>query len=154
MDLFAENFMTGYRVVFDREKMVLGWKPSDCEFAFMSMTFLVCTPVHILTRNHSCQVMILENPTTNRQLCQWTNVILLKRRRPPVWCQRPPREMEVEMNPLLRFHLFNHLNLQQTKHQHISFANLWWLCFPFLAIIWSLFLHEAFYCPLYNIELC
>lgn len=23
--------MTGYRVVFDREKMVLGWKASDCE---------------------------------------------------------------------------------------------------------------------------
>ncbi|PNX84902.1 aspartic proteinase-like protein 1-like [Trifolium pratense] len=28
--LIAENFMTGYRVVFDREKLILGWKKSDC----------------------------------------------------------------------------------------------------------------------------
>ena len=30
--LHAENFMTGYRVVFDRENMVLGWKESNCEY--------------------------------------------------------------------------------------------------------------------------
>lgn len=30
----AENFMTGYRIVFDREKMVLGWTPSDCEYRY------------------------------------------------------------------------------------------------------------------------
>lgn len=29
---YAENFMTGYRVVFDREKLILGWKEADCEF--------------------------------------------------------------------------------------------------------------------------
>ncbi|OIT03794.1 PREDICTED: aspartyl protease family protein 1-like [Nicotiana attenuata] len=30
VNIIGQNFMTGYRVVFDREKMVLGWKPSDC----------------------------------------------------------------------------------------------------------------------------
>lgn len=32
IDLYPENFMTGYKIVFDREKMVLGWKASDCEY--------------------------------------------------------------------------------------------------------------------------
>jgi hypothetical protein len=30
IDIIGQNFMTGYRIVFDREKMVLGWTPSDC----------------------------------------------------------------------------------------------------------------------------
>ncbi|KAI3428915.1 Peptidase A1 domain-containing protein [Psidium guajava] len=30
LNIIGQNFMTGYRVVFDRERMVLGWKPSDC----------------------------------------------------------------------------------------------------------------------------
>ncbi|CAN4116741.1 unnamed protein product [Withania somnifera] len=30
VNIIAQNFMTGYWVVFDREKMILGWKPSDC----------------------------------------------------------------------------------------------------------------------------
>ncbi|KAA8532016.1 hypothetical protein F0562_006842 [Nyssa sinensis] len=30
VNIIGQNFMTGYRIVFDREKMVLGWKPSDC----------------------------------------------------------------------------------------------------------------------------
>ncbi|KAM3394473.1 hypothetical protein P3S68_003475 [Capsicum galapagoense] len=30
VNMIGQNFMTGYRVVFDREKMVLGWMPSDC----------------------------------------------------------------------------------------------------------------------------
>ncbi|XP_059293013.1 aspartyl protease family protein 1-like [Lycium ferocissimum] len=30
VNLIGQNFMTGYRVIFDREKMVLGWKASDC----------------------------------------------------------------------------------------------------------------------------
>ncbi|XP_039054570.1 aspartyl protease family protein 1-like isoform X2 [Hibiscus syriacus] len=30
LNIIGQNFMTGYRIVFDREKMVLGWKPSDC----------------------------------------------------------------------------------------------------------------------------
>lgn len=148
--------MTGYRVIFDREKMALGWKASDCEFAILSMTFLACTPVHVLTRNLSWQVMILENQTITQLLCPWTSTILLKLLRLPVWCQRPPREMQVQMNPLHRFHLFHHLDLQETMHHNWTppIANLWWLSFPFLAIIWLLFLHEAFICPLYNIELC
>lgn len=34
VDSYAENFMTGYRVVFDREKLVLGWKKFDCKGCF------------------------------------------------------------------------------------------------------------------------
>ncbi|OWM66475.1 hypothetical protein CDL15_Pgr013692 [Punica granatum] len=30
MNIIGQNFMTGYRVVFDREKLVLGWKNFDC----------------------------------------------------------------------------------------------------------------------------
>ncbi|XP_055827533.1 aspartyl protease family protein 1-like [Solanum dulcamara] len=30
VNIIGQNFMTGYRVVFDQEKMVLGWNPSDC----------------------------------------------------------------------------------------------------------------------------
>ncbi|XP_059641976.1 aspartyl protease family protein 1-like [Cornus florida] len=30
VNIIGLNFMTGYRVVFDREKMVLGWKASEC----------------------------------------------------------------------------------------------------------------------------
>ncbi|KAJ8771137.1 hypothetical protein K2173_023462 [Erythroxylum novogranatense] len=30
VNIIGQNFMTGYRVVFDRERNVLGWKPSNC----------------------------------------------------------------------------------------------------------------------------
>lgn len=30
VNIIGQNFMTGYRVVFDREKLVLGWKPFNC----------------------------------------------------------------------------------------------------------------------------
>ncbi|PWA53815.1 protein FAR1-RELATED SEQUENCE 5 [Artemisia annua] len=30
VNIIGQNFMTGYRVVFDREKNILGWKASDC----------------------------------------------------------------------------------------------------------------------------
>ncbi|KAL7126408.1 hypothetical protein ABFS83_14G185000 [Erythranthe nasuta] len=30
INVIGQNFMTGYRLVFDREEMVLGWKESDC----------------------------------------------------------------------------------------------------------------------------
>lgn len=30
LNIIGQNFMTGYRIVFDREKLVLGWKKSDC----------------------------------------------------------------------------------------------------------------------------
>ncbi|GMH14920.1 hypothetical protein Nepgr_016761 [Nepenthes gracilis] len=31
-NIIGENFMTGYRVVFDRERMVLGWKALNCSY--------------------------------------------------------------------------------------------------------------------------
>ncbi|KAF3440344.1 hypothetical protein FNV43_RR18628 [Rhamnella rubrinervis] len=30
VNIIGQNFMTGYRIIFDREKMVLGWKESNC----------------------------------------------------------------------------------------------------------------------------
>ncbi|XP_061376430.1 aspartyl protease family protein 1 isoform X2 [Gastrolobium bilobum] len=30
LNIIGQNFMTGYRVVFDREKLILGWKKYDC----------------------------------------------------------------------------------------------------------------------------
>ncbi|KAB1201790.1 Aspartic proteinase-like protein 1 [Morella rubra] len=30
INIIGQNFMTGYNIIFDREKMVLGWKDSDC----------------------------------------------------------------------------------------------------------------------------
>lgn len=35
----TENYMTGYRVVFDREKLVLAWKKFDCKFLSSSNVF-------------------------------------------------------------------------------------------------------------------
>lgn len=32
----AENFMIGYRMVFDREKKKLGWSESNCEYFVFS----------------------------------------------------------------------------------------------------------------------
>ncbi|CAH8287815.1 unnamed protein product [Eruca vesicaria subsp. sativa] len=30
LNIIGQNFMSGYRIVFDRERMILGWKRSDC----------------------------------------------------------------------------------------------------------------------------
>ncbi|XAR58019.1 Nepenthesin [Bertholletia excelsa] len=30
LNIIGQNFMTGYRIVFDREKLILGWKKSNC----------------------------------------------------------------------------------------------------------------------------
>ncbi|KMT09314.1 hypothetical protein BVRB_6g134120 [Beta vulgaris subsp. vulgaris] len=30
LNIIGQNFMTGYRIVFDREKLILGWEKSDC----------------------------------------------------------------------------------------------------------------------------
>ncbi|RDY06630.1 Aspartyl protease family protein 1, partial [Mucuna pruriens] len=33
VNIIGQNFMTGYKIVFDRENMKLGWKESNCEFS-------------------------------------------------------------------------------------------------------------------------
>lgn len=35
--LLAENFMTGYRIIFDRENMILGWKNTSCKYILVSI---------------------------------------------------------------------------------------------------------------------
>ncbi|RAL54126.1 hypothetical protein DM860_004597 [Cuscuta australis] len=35
VNLIGQNFMVGYRLVFDREESIMGWKPSNCEYTFL-----------------------------------------------------------------------------------------------------------------------
>lgn len=54
----AENFMTGYRVVFDREKLTLGWKKFDCKCLYSSHSN--CTPIYWLQseiNNHTSELL-------------------------------------------------------------------------------------------------
>ncbi|PPR84272.1 hypothetical protein GOBAR_AA36435 [Gossypium barbadense] len=44
VNIIGQNFMTGYRIVFDREKMVVGWKASDCYNIESSNTLPVIPP--------------------------------------------------------------------------------------------------------------
>ncbi|KAK3224397.1 hypothetical protein Dsin_011422 [Dipteronia sinensis] len=44
VNIIGQNFMTGYHIVFDREKNVLGWKPSDCYGTDSSNTLPVRPP--------------------------------------------------------------------------------------------------------------
>ncbi|KAI8541102.1 hypothetical protein RHMOL_Rhmol08G0036700 [Rhododendron molle] len=44
INIIGQNFMTGYRIVFDREKMVLGWESSNCYDAEKSSTSPVNPP--------------------------------------------------------------------------------------------------------------
>ncbi|XVE87480.1 hypothetical protein DITRI_Ditri18aG0120800 [Diplodiscus trichospermus] len=47
LNIIGQNFMTGYRIVFDREKMVLGWKASDCYDIEASNTVPVKPPTAV-----------------------------------------------------------------------------------------------------------
>ncbi|XWS45593.1 hypothetical protein CRYUN_Cryun15aG0149800 [Craigia yunnanensis] len=47
VNIIGQNFMTGYRIVFDREKMVLGWKASNCYGIEASNTLPVNPPTAI-----------------------------------------------------------------------------------------------------------
>ncbi|XP_068639959.1 aspartyl protease family protein 1-like [Aristolochia californica] len=44
ISIIGQNFMTGNRIVFDREKMVLGWKQSDCYSSENSSSTLPINP--------------------------------------------------------------------------------------------------------------
>ncbi|XP_042508345.1 aspartyl protease family protein 1-like [Macadamia integrifolia] len=44
LNIIGQNFMTGYRIVFDRERFVLGWKKFDCYDIEYSNTFPVKSP--------------------------------------------------------------------------------------------------------------
>ncbi|KAG8363797.1 hypothetical protein BUALT_Bualt19G0059700 [Buddleja alternifolia] len=41
INIIGQNFMTGYRIVFDRDEMVLGWKESNCNDSILSNTLPV-----------------------------------------------------------------------------------------------------------------
>ncbi|MBA0590344.1 hypothetical protein Gorai_019056 [Gossypium raimondii] len=47
VNIIGQNFMTGYRIVFDRERMVLGWKASDCYDIEASNTLPVNPPTAV-----------------------------------------------------------------------------------------------------------
>lgn len=72
IDLSTENFMTGYRIVFDREKLVLGWKKFDCRCYFHFCTFDFNLQITILLIDQRLgnliqvmTLMILEIPCEN-----------------------------------------------------------------------------------------
>ncbi|KAL9142680.1 hypothetical protein ABFS82_14G186500 [Erythranthe guttata] len=50
INIIGQNFMTGYRLVFDREEMVLGWKEANCYDSIPSNTLPVFDPVGNRTR--------------------------------------------------------------------------------------------------------
>ncbi|KAL9249826.1 Aspartyl protease family protein 1-like protein [Drosera capensis] len=37
-NIIGENFMTGYHIVFDRDRMILGWTASNCSYVFDTST--------------------------------------------------------------------------------------------------------------------
>ncbi|KAF5816083.1 putative aspartic peptidase A1 family, aspartic peptidase domain superfamily, xylanase inhibitor [Helianthus annuus] len=41
VNIIGQNFMMGYRVVYDREKNILGWKASNCYNGTESNTVLI-----------------------------------------------------------------------------------------------------------------
>ncbi|KAJ9146926.1 hypothetical protein P3X46_029139 [Hevea brasiliensis] len=44
VNIIGQNFMTGYRIVFDRERNVLGWKPSNC-YDLLDTNILPVNPI-------------------------------------------------------------------------------------------------------------
>ncbi|XP_035538938.1 aspartyl protease family protein 1-like isoform X2 [Juglans regia] len=52
INIIGQNFMVGYHLVFDREKMVLGWKDSNC-YNDENSNILPTTPSHSPVANHS-----------------------------------------------------------------------------------------------------
>ncbi|KAJ6305133.1 hypothetical protein OIU78_020638 [Salix suchowensis] len=44
VNIIGQNFMDGYRIVFDRERMILGWKPSNCYDDKMETNTLAVSP--------------------------------------------------------------------------------------------------------------
>ncbi|XP_030923513.1 aspartyl protease family protein 1-like [Quercus lobata] len=52
INFIGQNFMTGYRIVFNRDKMIIGWKPSNCYNDSNSNTFPI-SPSHSPTASPS-----------------------------------------------------------------------------------------------------
>ncbi|KAJ0098227.1 hypothetical protein Patl1_29163 [Pistacia atlantica] len=44
VNLIGQNFMSGYNIVFDREKNVLGWKPSNCGYNVGTSSIMPVSP--------------------------------------------------------------------------------------------------------------
>ncbi|XP_028207546.1 aspartyl protease family protein 1-like isoform X3 [Glycine soja] len=46
LNIIGQNFMTGYKIVFDRDNMNLGWKETNCSDDVLSNTSPINTPSH------------------------------------------------------------------------------------------------------------
>ncbi|KAL2966328.1 hypothetical protein AAZX31_16G110000 [Glycine max] len=46
VNIIGQNFMTGYKIVFDRDNMNLGWKETNCSDDVLSNTSPINTPSH------------------------------------------------------------------------------------------------------------
>lgn len=60
VNIIGQNFMTGYNIIFDRERMVLGWKMSNCYDIQGSSTSTVVPP----TRNAESPMSTFVPPAT------------------------------------------------------------------------------------------
>ncbi|EYU37089.1 hypothetical protein MIMGU_mgv1a024952mg, partial [Erythranthe guttata] len=65
INVIGQNFMTGYRIVFDREEMLLGWKESDCEL-FSSLSFCFSSFTSYDSISSSAQPPPKRNSTRSR----------------------------------------------------------------------------------------
>ncbi|KMT19988.1 hypothetical protein BVRB_1g000110 [Beta vulgaris subsp. vulgaris] len=56
LNIIGQNFMTGYRIVFDREKLFLGWEKSDCyDFQVLNPSVGAASPTFSC---HFCELSI------------------------------------------------------------------------------------------------
>ncbi|CAK8562085.1 unnamed protein product [Lathyrus sativus] len=62
LNIIGQNFMTGYRIVFDRENMNLGWKESNCTDEVLSNT----RPIN-KSHSHAVSPAIAVNPVARSE---------------------------------------------------------------------------------------
>ncbi|KAL2457645.1 Eukaryotic aspartyl protease family protein [Forsythia ovata] len=67
LNIIGQNFMTGYRIVFDREKLVLGWKKYDC-YNMDSSNAFISKPLN------STNLPPAVNPTTTKSEASNRNI--------------------------------------------------------------------------------
>ncbi|KAJ1380039.1 Peptidase family A1 domain, partial [Sesbania bispinosa] len=66
VNIIGQNFMAGYRIVFDRENMNLGWKESNCTEEVLSNT-LPINPSHspVVSPAMAVNPVATSNPSSN-----------------------------------------------------------------------------------------
>ena len=132
LTLIAENFMTGYRVVFDREKLVLGWKKFDCQCFFSShgycaLVFIVLYTYWNFVLKQVTTLRIITMPFqqdhTHMQMCLLLSLQGLVITLPLIQLENP--------NTTLRGQLHHHLHIIAILHFQLSSDFLYCVLFIF-----------------------